>query len=600
MVIQNFIFPSVETSTEEELYFRTVGEVEYTLSQNKILLKEKACLYFDTYFNSLSIGKWKKYTKVKHVFVNLKIKGKAKIRLIRKERIGEEVQSHFLNESILESAGEEVTLKFEDSNTNGIYSVDIVALEDTEFYGGFYWTDQDADRFAKIALNICTFRREKFVEKNMGLIEEKLWGIDFCSNYKIFRKNLHIFLIDNASTLEKNKFNTDYIYLIQNKNVGGAGGFTRGLIEIKKLQKEEGYTHALLMDDDIVIEVESLFRTWVLLSLLKEEYKKAFIGGAMLRLDKAYIQVESGALWDRGYLVSRKSGLDLRSVEACLYNETEEKVDYCAWWYCAVPLEIVTENNLPLPIFIRGDDVEYGLRNIKKVILMNGICVWHEPFENKYSSSMFYYILRNRLIDNAIHHIALDKKEFIKVMEKQVRVELYLYRYKNARLLMRGVMDFYKGIDWLKEQDGEKLHKWIMNEGYKMQYIEELEEGFDYPSYKNALGEKVKTSLGHRIIRRVTINGTFLKPKCKVAVTSVADGKHSNVYRAEKVINYDKVSQKGFITKRDVKEAKACERLLKRVIAATNQYYDKVNEEYAERGKELMQSEFWKHYLGIL
>lgn len=599
MVIQNLIFPSVETSTEEELYFRKVGEVEYTLSQQKVLLKEKACLYFDTYFNSLSIGKWKKYTKIHHVFVNLKIKGKVKIRLIRKEKIGNEVLSHFLNESILESAGKEVTLKFEDNNESGIFSIDLIALEDTEFYGGFYWTDQEAESVAKIALNICTFKRELFVEKNMEQIEERLYGLEALDSYEAFRKQFQVFLIDNAGTLEANKFPMDYIHLIRNKNVGGAGGFTRGLIEIKKLQKKEGYTHALLMDDDVVIEVESLFRTWTLLSLLKEEYRGAFVGGAMLRLDKAYIQVESGAVWNRGYLISRKSGLDLRSVESCLYNETEEKIDYCAWWYCTIPLEVVREDNLPLPIFIRGDDVEYGLRNAKKIIMMNGICVWHEPFENKYSSSMFYYILRNRLIDNAVHHMALEKKEFIKIMENQVRVELYLYRYKNARLLMKGVIDFYRGIDWLKRQDGERLHKRVISEGYKLQYIEELEEDFDYPSYERALKEKVETSLKHRIIRRVTLNGTFLKPKHGIAVTSVVNGKHINVYRADKVINYDKANQKGFITKRDVEEAKKCERLLKRVIAATNQYYDKVNKEYGERGKELMQSEFWKHYLGI-
>ncbi|RAZ20198.1 glycosyltransferase family 2 protein, partial [Klebsiella oxytoca] len=66
-------------------------------------------------------------------------------------------------------------------------------------------------------------------------------------------------------------------------------------------------------------------------------------------------------------------------------------------------MELVRKDNLPLPIFIRGDDLEYGLRNMKTLILMNGICVWHEPFENKYSSFLAYYVIRNRLIDNAYH-----------------------------------------------------------------------------------------------------------------------------------------------------------------------------------------------------
>ena len=98
-----------------------------------------------------------------------------------------------------------------------------------------------------------------------------------------------------------------------------------------------------------------------------------------------------------GNLIGRKIGLDLRTLDACLDNEFEEKCDYNAWWYCTIPMQYVRSDNLPLPIFIRGDDVEYGLRNMKNLILMNGICVWHEPFEFKYSSSMYYYIFRNTL-----------------------------------------------------------------------------------------------------------------------------------------------------------------------------------------------------------
>lgn len=59
-------------------------------------------------------------------------------------------------------------------------------------------------------------------------------------------------------------------------------------------------THVLLMDDDIVIEPEALVKTYTLLTLLKDTYIDTFIGGAMLRLDRQYIQVESGAVWDAG------------------------------------------------------------------------------------------------------------------------------------------------------------------------------------------------------------------------------------------------------------------------------------------------------------
>ena len=202
--------------------------------------------------------------------------------------------------------------------------------------------------------------------------------------------------------------------------------------------------------------------TYALLSVLKEEYRHAFIGGAMFRLDRQHIQVEAGAVWNGGAVISRKSGLDVRSLDASLYNELEETVDYNAWWYSVVPMENVRADNLPLPVFIRGDDAEYGLRNTKKLILMNGICVWHEPFENKYSSSMYYYIFRNRLIDNSVRGINYTKNQLLRELKEHVYNELFCLRYKNVDLLLRGIEDYFRGIDWLKAQDGEKLHKKVI------------------------------------------------------------------------------------------------------------------------------------------
>ena len=433
----------------------------------------------DTYFNSFSIGKWKKYTRIKNVYITLKFTGKMRITLIRKERQGKEVLTHYIKEKIIESSGEEVTICFNDPYCTGIYTIDLFAVTNSIFYGGYYWTDIDEKDIdsGSIALDICTFKREHFIKKNIGLIKKKIFE---SNNYDFFKKKIEIFIIDNGNSLVPEEFPEKYIHLIHNKNVGGAGGFTRGLIEIKKKSKILGITHALLMDDDIVVEPESIYRTWCLLSILKTEYKEAFVGGAMLRLDHQNIQVECGAIWNRGELLGRKAGLDLRGVAPCLYTEVEESIEYTAWWYTALQLSVVREDNLPIPIFIRGDDVEYGMRNARRIITMNSICVWHEPFENKYSSTTFYYILRNRLIDNAIHGVNMSKKELIRELERQVLSEVYLYRYKNARLLLRGVVDYLAGIDWLKTKKGEDIHNSLLNDGYKMQYLEDIQGYFDY------------------------------------------------------------------------------------------------------------------------
>ena len=69
-----------------------------------------------------------------------------------------------------------------------------------------------------------------------------------------------------------------------------------------------------------MIEPEAPVKTYQILTLLKDEYEDAFIGGAMLRLDKQAIHVESGASWNGGWLKSLKHDLDLRRCDYCLYN----------------------------------------------------------------------------------------------------------------------------------------------------------------------------------------------------------------------------------------------------------------------------------------
>lgn len=598
MKLQNIILPSPETCTVEDLYMRRSGRAEFTWADALVHLHVGSSIYFDTYFNSFSIGKWKKYTRIGKVYIALKFSGKLRVTLVRKERVGHEVLNHYIKEEIVESNGEEKSLCFDDPYSAGIYSMDLFAISETTFYGGYYWTDlpeKEADH-VKIALDICTFKREHFVRKNLGLIQNRIFE---SGKYNEFKDALEIFIVDNAKTLEEKDGQMKCVHIFPNRNVGGSGGFTRGLIEIKKASEKLGITHALLMDDDIVIEPESLYRTWTLLSLLKEEYKDAFVGGAMLRLDHQNIQVECGAVWNGGELIGRKCGLDLRGVEPCLYNEVEETVDYSAWWYTALPLTVVQEDNLPVPIFIRGDDVEYGMRNARRIITMNGICVWHEPFENKYSSTMFYYILRNRLIDNALHDQIIDKERFIDILYHQVMEQLYLYRYKNARLLMMGVDDYLKGIEWFKEQDGEALHKKVMENGYKMQYMEDIGATFDYGAYENAFREPEILSFKHRLIKKLTINGILMKPKRWNVVIPLIGSREINVYRAENVVNYDALTQKGFVTKRDPEEAKACLQFFKKIKKEVNEKYEKINEEYKSRGKELMTSQFWKKYLEI-
>ena len=51
---------------------------------------------------------------------------------------------------------------------------------------------------------------------------------------------------------------------------------------------------------------------------------------------------------------------------------------------------------------------------MNNLITINGVAVWHESFESKYSASNEYYTVRNYLITSSIHRIGLKAKDIRK------------------------------------------------------------------------------------------------------------------------------------------------------------------------------------------
>ena len=226
----------------------------------------------------------------------------------------------------------------------------------------------------------------------------------------------------------------------------------------------------------------------------------------------------------------------------------------------------------------------------------NGICVWHEPFEAKYSSFLEYYIMRNQLIDNAFHCTWYGKKQAKKAVWIHCRQEMMLYRYKNVDLYIRGIRDFLKGPQWLMQQDGEALHKDIMAAGYKFAPLSELPMAFDYGMLKEAwnMTENKLT----RLKRRYTLNG-LLVSSIGDRIVPVAWATPLMCYRRNRVMHYDITTQKGFMTQRSFKESYRCMKETFKVLREIDREYDKAKEAYRNQGLKLRTREFWNKYLGI-
>lgn len=114
---------------------------------------------------------------------------------------------------------------------------------------------------------------------------------------------------------------------------------------------------------------------------------------------------------------------------------------------------------MPLPCFIRGDDVEWGMRLYGRgvpTVPLPGVGIWHEPFYLKSGGWQLYYETRNMLICAALH-MNFSPRHVAGQMLMQLMTYLLTYRYYSAALVVRAAEDFLRGPAIL-DADPQALH----------------------------------------------------------------------------------------------------------------------------------------------
>ena len=308
----------------------------------------------------------------------------------------------------------------------------------------------------RLALSTTTFNNERYILSNIELIRDAI-----AAEGDPIASSFHMFVVDNGRTLDVDALSDSVVTVIPNPNVGGSGGFARGMMAAT--ENPGAFTHVLLMDDIVRILPESIFRTFNLLSLAQGRYRTVFINGAMLSLEDPTRQFEDAAfVKERGIYSRCKEDLRIDRLADMLVNEhtsVEVPHAYGAWWCSCIPVAAIENNGLPLPLFIRCDDVEFGVRNQPTYMTMGGICVWHASFEGRFRASVdCYQHVRNFLIAIAVDEAASERM-FIKRIDRDVSQLLRDMDYVSAERTLDGFADYLKGPDYIAHADGSKLMK---------------------------------------------------------------------------------------------------------------------------------------------
>ena len=597
MRLQTILLPDNEICDVEELYFHRRGDR----------------IDVDGYFNLFQIEKRKRYTTLSKLTLRIELEGYRSITLMNgKHKI--------VTSSLDEKERQSYAFEFPYTESEGVFWFSLKEGDSSRKYIKGYF-DGTAENYRKINIvaDICTYKREEFVCRNMRSLQKYI----FENRELDVRDHLKIYIVDNGKSLSEN---TDFLEICKelsgkikvfpNKNAGGVGGFTRGMIEALSAKQEEEFTHILLMDDDAIINPDSFVRVYGLLSTLRDTYKDMIVGGSMLMEEFPYIQ-QAGGEWFRHFDVQAiDRRLDLRDYDNCTSpnqcsTANEDKL-YSGWWYCCYSLNMVKEDNLPLPLFIHYEDVEYGMRNVaNKIVFLNGVNVWHRGMDVTLPGANIYYDVRNKLIASAIHNGSEFRYDSYRFILRMSIVAMLRLKFRDIGLIVRGVRDFCRGPSWLLSQDPEKLNTSIRNQMYhtypldhykqkltEQEYVKVEKQLSEYDMKKEMIQTlRYDKSMKKRLRFIFTFNGwIFPSDSSGIKIISSLDSPYS-IYRKRKIYMFEPISKKGLILTKSYRDlVKAVSKTIK-MLLYMHKYIGKAACEYKTTLPLSSNMVFWSNYL---
>lgn len=429
--------------SEPELYVRVAGEAR--TDDEGVHLAAGATLAFDTSFGVFHTGRWSRITSVSDVVARVIATGTGVAELVGVRR-GREV---VCASAALGTAPVDLSVGRIAATKAGVHYVRIRAGGHVTVQRIEWLTTAAPARDVRLSLSITTFNRQEYVIPTVTAVLRAVSGVPELAGA------VRVLVVDNARNVDFGVGDTEPLTVIGNANLGGAGGFARGLMHLR----EEGWaTHVLFMDDDVRLETESLVRTMALFRFARDP--DLCVHGAMLSEERPWMQFEAGSKYRwRSLYPLRAIGRedDLRDRRLVLSDAREKKMAYTAWWYTAFPITITRDN--PLPVFVRGDDVAFGLMHTgRHSVTLNGVVVWHADFGLKNNPSSLFYEKRNfAIIDTLVFprhtwwHLA---RRFIALSFRN----LFSFRYASTEYMIRGMRAFLAGPSELARLDHTALH----------------------------------------------------------------------------------------------------------------------------------------------
>lgn len=386
--------------------------VEDVLGRHSVRVREGQELSFGTYFNGFAAGYWRRWTVVDEVRLDVTLVGPgAHVVVYRSMANG---RSQKVDDAVIEGEGEQTVsfdltlVPFQDG---GWYWFDIITGSEDAVLAGATWSAEvPADRAEarSATVGITTMNRPDFCAallESLGTDPDVLALLDEVLVMEQGTKKV----ADDAGFPAAEKALQGKLRVIEQANLGGSGGFARAQLETLRAKKS---SYVLFLDDDIICEPESILRSITFGDLAR---RPTIVGGHMFSIYSRSRLHSFGEIinryrfwWHSAPTVHPDWDFGARNLRSTRWLHKRIDVDFNPWFMCLIPVEVIERIGLGLPLFIKWDDSEYGVRAQAHgfpTVSMPGAAVWHVPWTDKNDALDWqaYFHQRNRFVAALLH-----------------------------------------------------------------------------------------------------------------------------------------------------------------------------------------------------
>ena len=416
------------------------------------VITEGCRVSFATYFNAFPASYWRRWTTVSSVTLRVRLAGESTLVLYRSTARGHCHPIETINIRSDEPVTIERTLPLTPFIDGGWYWFDVVAgPRGTALIEAEWAVPADAGRApGRLSIGITAFNRPEDVVEQLRTLGEAseihgLLDTVYVIDQGTRRVKDHPGFADVAKNLG------DRLEVIEQGNLGGSGGFARSMDETVRAGRSD---YLLIMDDDVQFDPEGILRAAAFADLAR---RPTIVGGHMFSMyDRsvlhAFAETVAPHTWWWGAAPNTKARHDFgrRNLRNTPWLHRRADSDYNGWWLCLIPAQVIAELGLALPVFIKWDDAEYGVRARDHgipTVSLPGVAAWQAPWADKNDALDWqaYYHLRNRIVTALLHSPADHGGALLSESLQRQLQNLLSMQYSTAALRLLAIEDVLAG-----------------------------------------------------------------------------------------------------------------------------------------------------------